>query len=322
MLQASRSLRHPGGRIPLFGDQDSGRVIPAGFDRPPSHDNLLWLGCGVLGLDAPLPGDPHPELAWTLGSAIWLDAATRPHSDDPGARVFLDSGFHVLAGENWHTVVNCHSRRARSRNAHAHNDTLSFELSIGGVPLIVDSGTYSYSGDPAARNRFRAAAAHNVTVLDGEEPVPIDPALLFELAPGLGCRLEHRCESPARSELVAVARDYLRLPSPVMVRRMFVLERDGRGALSIEDELLGAGTHTVTSHLHTAPGTKVRLRGRVAELRLRSARVRISFGGCDGVRLTESEVSDRYGVRERAPLLTAVAEVELPHRLGYRISVQ
>jgi hypothetical protein len=43
----------------------------------------------------------------------------------------------------------------------------SFELTIGGRPVIVDSGVYQYQGE--WRNRFRATAAHNTVEIDGRD---------------------------------------------------------------------------------------------------------------------------------------------------------
>lgn len=50
---------------------------------------------------------------------------------------------------------------------HAHADTLSFELSLYGQRLIVNSGTSLY-GNCAERLRQRGTAAHNTVVIDGE----------------------------------------------------------------------------------------------------------------------------------------------------------
>ena len=52
---------------------------------------------------------------------------------------------------------------------HGHNDVLSFDLSAAGAPLLVDSGTYTYTADPAARQAMRSTAAHNALRIDGQE---------------------------------------------------------------------------------------------------------------------------------------------------------
>ena len=51
--------------------------------------------------------------------------------------------------------------------AHAHADTLSFELSFKGRRVFVNSGTSEY-GLSAERQRQRGTAAHNTLVLDEE----------------------------------------------------------------------------------------------------------------------------------------------------------
>jgi len=50
---------------------------------------------------------------------------------------------------------------------HAHADTLSFELSLFGQRVLVNSGTSGYGGG-AERLRQRGTAAHNTVVVDGE----------------------------------------------------------------------------------------------------------------------------------------------------------
>lgn len=50
---------------------------------------------------------------------------------------------------------------------HGHADTLSFELSLFGRRVFVNSGTSQY-GEDAERQRQRSTAAHNTVVVDGE----------------------------------------------------------------------------------------------------------------------------------------------------------
>jgi hypothetical protein len=54
----------------------------------------------------------------------------------------------------------------RGRGGHGHLDALSFEAWIEGEPAIRDSGTGTYTGDPALRNALRAITAHTVVIVD------------------------------------------------------------------------------------------------------------------------------------------------------------
>lgn len=51
---------------------------------------------------------------------------------------------------------------------HAHADTLTFELSLFGQRVIVDSGTSTYEKS-AERQRQRGTAAHNTVTIDGQD---------------------------------------------------------------------------------------------------------------------------------------------------------
>ena len=51
---------------------------------------------------------------------------------------------------------------------HAHADTLSFEVSLDGKRVLVNSGTSQY-GDGPERLRQRGTAAHNTVVVDGQD---------------------------------------------------------------------------------------------------------------------------------------------------------
>ena len=51
---------------------------------------------------------------------------------------------------------------------HVHNDTLSFELSVGRERFIVDKGVYDYSAGPR-RAEARSIRSHNTPSVDGLE---------------------------------------------------------------------------------------------------------------------------------------------------------
>lgn len=321
MLDVSAAVRHGDGRIPAFGDGDGGRVLPGGCARPATHDHLLWLGAVLLDRARPLPGQPDPEVAWTLGAPAWRRAATLAGPAPAPPAAFPAGGIYVLDGGGAHAVVRCGGVGQNGNGGHAHNDLMSFELSYRGMPLVVDSGTYSYTADPAARNEMRAAAAHNGVVVDGLDPNPIDPRWLFRLRQLANPAVIEWRKDAGGARLVAEHDGYRRLERPLTHRRTLALDA-ARGSLSVSDELLGSGRHQARAPLHLAPGTTVARSGeRSFELERGGERARIDFWPESlAVEVEEGWFAPTYGVRERAPVLVARLDAEAPVSFGYTIA--
>jgi hypothetical protein len=322
MAAVSRSVRHRNGRIPLFGDQDSGRIMPEGFSRPPTHDNLLWLAAAGEQTERDLEGPVHPEVAWTFGVERWRKTAGLPPGQPGGSSAFPEGGIFVFDTPRTHLVIRCGDVGQNGAGGHSHNDVLSYELSVDGVPLIVDSGTYAYTSDVSARNEFRSTQAHNTVRIDGAEIHPIDPERVFELPRFARVKIESCDLEDDPLELIGSHDGYRRLEPPCKHRRRFSLAAT-TGELTIRDELSGAGTHSAESFLHCAPGAVLRRTSdRAVELELGSVRATISFNDVAGeeLKVEEGWVSDEYGVRERGAVLVARVVRNLPASLGYTIT--
>ncbi len=316
MLDVSRAVRHPGGRIPQFGDNDSGRVLPASPSRPPTHDHLLWLGAALLGGERPLASTPDPEVAWTFGLGAWHSANDLLGTAGPARCGFPDGGLYVLAGEEAKAVVHCGGVGQNGNGGHAHNDALSFELSYS-QPLIVDSGTYAYTFDPAARNAFRSTAAHNTVEVDDAEINPIITDELFRLPGVAHPRVRQWTVEPEATRLVVSHQGYRRLPGRVIHQRSFELDRR-TDTLSVADELAGLGDCHARSYVHLAEGVELSAVD-PSHFILRSAdvSVEIGFEGFDEVLVKEGWVSASYGERTATSVLVGCKSCHLPARFGY-----
>lgn len=318
MVEASRALRHPDGRLPQIGDSDSGRVLPSTFERGPTLDHLLWLGAATLDLRRPFPEEPNEEVAWTLGANAWQRLAHQPVVEPHSRTEFADSGFYVLQSERMHVVVRCGDIGQNGNGGHAHNDLFSFELSHG-PSLIVDSGTYAYTSDPEARNQFRGTASHNTVVVAETEINPMIKTRLFRLKQVAQPHVEAWEETSERVRLAAWHDGYSRLSPGVIHRREFILDRM-TDKFQVVDDLVGQGVRDAKTYLHFPSNTAVTPTddgGWLAERA--SARASIHFFGVERVLLAEGWVSDRFGVRETAPVLVGLIEGPLPLRFGYRV---
>ncbi len=319
MLAASRALRHPDGRVPQIGDGDSGRVLPAGFEREPTFDHLLWLGAAILDGSRPDDGWPHEELAWTLGLEAWNQVQSLPLALEEKSQAFPLGGFFVMRSGSTHLVVRCGDVGQNGNGGHSHNDVLSFDL-WHDVPVVVDSGTYVYTSDPAARNTFRSTASHNTVSVDRAEINPIVARDLFKLDQFARPRVELFEDGSERVRLVASHDGFRRLEPPVVHRRAFSLDR-ADGGVEILDELLGQGEQRAESFLHLAVDTSVeRIGDHEFVLSRGEHAMTLACWGTSEVDVTEGWASDRFGERERAAVLVAYVHGPLPLRFGWRFA--
>jgi len=91
-----------------------------------------------------------------------------------------DAGWYVFQNDQIHVQIVCGNKGKKS-SGHAHNDKLSFCLQVGGDDILVDPGTYFYTSNLEARNRFRKTSSHNTVVVDGKEQNPFLPGAHFAL---------------------------------------------------------------------------------------------------------------------------------------------
>lgn len=271
MFAASRAWCSERGLAPQVGDNDSGRVFPFREREDLEHGYLAALGAGLFG-DASLAGGDYPdEAAWLLGRAgLERYRALRPAPPSPSVS-YPDGGFHVLRGAGAVVTVSAGPQGQGGVGGHSHNDKLSFELHLGGHPVIVDPGTGTYTRDISLRNVFRSTAAHNTLQLDDAELLAMDPARPFALAGDTRARVEVFQPGPELDRLTVRHDGYRVLPAPVGVERTFHLDKRER-ALAVMDVLIGTGMHTVVSRMHL-PDTQARLRAPTSEEVARALRV-------------------------------------------------
>ena len=318
MVGASLAVRGPGGRTPAFGDADDGRVLPASSRRSSTHDHLLWAAAGLLGTPRPADGEPAAEVAWNFGLEAWRRAADAPGAPAPRSIAFRDGGVYVLAGEAVRAAVRCGGVGQNGNGGHAHNDLLSYELSYD-RPVVIDSGSYVYSADPAARNSFRSTAAHSTVVVDGEEINPIAPGELFRLR-GLAQPTVLGWEAGEATTSLRASHDgYRRLDAGVIHERGFELDH-ATGELRVADLLRGSGDVAASCRVHLAPDTRPVAVSEHA-FSLCDGAVELEFSG-EGIEVAiePGEISPSYGVREPAPVIVATVSGELPLRFGHRFS--
>jgi hypothetical protein len=173
MARFSRHLTQANGQVPQFGDNDNGRFIklipewPTAeplTTAPEEEDHLCQAGL-VAALDALLPGSdavkrPEGAVVRALAGGQRLTAAAPTGADTAGV-AYRDFGLYRLANDVFTAWVRCGAVGQNGNGGHAHNDQLSLVLTVGGLSLLVDPGTYLYTPLPHHRNAFRSPRRHN-----------------------------------------------------------------------------------------------------------------------------------------------------------------
>jgi hypothetical protein len=261
----------------------------------------------------------------------------------PSSAIFPAAGFYFFSSPRLRGSVRCGPLGVNGWANHAHNDQLSFELACDGHPVIVDPGSYCYSGDAAARNRFRSARAHNSPVVDGAEQNRFWPGLLFRMVDDTQSRALRWSASPRGMEFEGQHAGYRRLPQRVTVRRWLCLHRAANSVL-VADTVAGRGGADVEWFFQIAPGTTVeRMRAPGAEALAPPAALRrrgfqqlyahsqwrigplclriLSTAPAPALslqaELIEGEFAPSYGTRIAAPRLRVAAAVALPVRIAF-----
>jgi Heparinase II/III-like protein/Heparinase II/III N-terminus len=273
MVAFLAAVTRPDGLMPQVGDADDGRLhIFDGGKKVTPQDGRHIFGPASVMFDQPawmaLAGDVGPwESAW-WGFDV-TGTSRPPHRAESRGRHFPHAGIAVARSEAGHYLIVTNGVVGTNGfGNHKHNDQLSFEYHQGGTPLIVDPGSYVYTCDPDARNRFRSTAYHNTAAIDGVEQNDLRPDFLFRLFETANAETVSFEDGPEAVEYVGRHHGYERLPEPVSHERRFRFTKSD-GELRIVDRFTGRGAHTFRWHFHLAPGisaertgeTSVRLTG-------------------------------------------------------------
>ena len=134
---------------------------------------------------------------------------------------------------------------------HAHADTLSFELSLFGQRVVVNTGTSVY-GTGKQRQLERGTAAHATVVVDGENSSEVWGG--FRVARRAKVFNREQGEKEGVLHLSACHDGYKRLAGKPIHCREWLFEE---GVMTVKDTISGKGCHEVMSLLPLHPDVTV-----------------------------------------------------------------
>jgi hypothetical protein len=175
LLDHLMHLTRPDGTTPFVGDDDGGRLSMLDERRADDFRAALSNGAALFGRAdyKHVAGEVAEETLWLQGRA-GLDAFDALGAREPAetSRAFPEGGYYVMrdgwAKDSNYMLLDCGPHGAGEiGSGHGHADALSFELAARGRTLLVDPGTFTYTGSSEWRDRFRSSTSHNTLALDG-----------------------------------------------------------------------------------------------------------------------------------------------------------
>ncbi|HMQ52347.1 MAG TPA: alginate lyase family protein [Anaerolineae bacterium] len=313
MLEVIPLLTDRGGHLPRYGDSDEGMALQL---QALGHRREAWLyhaGRALLGAKVPIPAQGRLGAA-LLGLPTISEQSWQPPAVESVG--FADAGLYLLA-QRRHSprevfvLADAGPHGYLSLAAHAHADALSFTLSVGGRPILIDPGTYVYHTDWAWRQYFRGSRAHNTLVVDGlDQSLQAGPFLWSHKAE---TTVHHWQVDQHSADLLASHNGYRALG--VIHRRRLTLTDE---KLLVSDVLEGTGVHQIALYFHFAPECQIEFLS-ASELMIQHAEVQISLALPPSLQVElhyGSEAlgwfSPGFGRKTKAYALMARTQVQLP----------
>jgi hypothetical protein len=297
MIDFLAGITRPDGLMPQVGDADDGRLHLFTSVTTPQDPRHLLGPAGVM-FDDPswvaLGGeDGRWEAAW------WgLDAGADVRAAAPArSRLFPDAGLAVMHANRSYLLVTNGIVGTKGFGNHKHNDQLSFEYHHDGVPLVVDPGSFVYTSDFDARNRFRGTRVHNTIAIDDVEQNDLKPEWIFRLFESSLAEHVRFDDDPQSIAYTGRHHGYERLAGPVLHERTLRLSK-ADGSMVVIDRLAGAGVHRFRWHFHLAPGVTAERGDSHVLLRAQGRSWRLSHATALQTLIQPAEYSPSYGVKQ------------------------
>jgi hypothetical protein len=293
-------ITRPDGTTPFFGDDDGGRLVM--LDDRPANDFRAVLSTGAVLFKRAdykfVAGEAAEETLWLLGTE-GLRAFDELESEEPAneSAAFADGGYYIMR-DGWSPAANyllfdC-GPHGWANCGHAHADALSIELAAGGQTLLVDPGTFTYTGGKELRDWFRSSTAHNTVTVDGQSSSI--PAGTFSWKIKTACERTAWIEHERFTYVSGRHNGYEQLAKPGTHTRSILFLKNDYWVL--QDQIDLSGQHQIEQWFHfdsSASPDRLQI---------------VSFAENGGWRTEEGWVSHCYGKKAPAPIRVFSATAE------------
>jgi uncharacterized heparinase superfamily protein len=232
---------------------------------------------------------------------------------------YPDTGYYVMSADSGNRMlIDCGPIGPDYQPGHSHCDTLSFELSLKGRRVIVDSGCSQYE-DSEIRKYNRGNRGHNTIMIDGENQSEVWSS--------------HRCARRAKPLYAELDRQsdgtlffkgahdgYRRLKGRPIHHRSVKWLND---TILIEDRIEGHGRHDIESRLHIHPDLQVVPDENRVEIKDNDQTyLTISLAGMGRIEVVEGWYCPEFGLKHKCAVVKADYKNEsLPFKTGWELAL-
>ena len=174
-------------------------------------------------------------------------------SNKDGITVLRESGYSRVQSTDVVALIDRAAIGPDYLPGHAHADTLSFELSLFGQRVIVNSGTSIY-GIGIDRQQERSTAAHSTIMIDEEDSSEVWKG--FRVARRARIIKSTEQQSNDLIQISASHDGYKRLAGKPIHYREWIFEKS---KLTINDKITGKGVHAIKSILPLHPSVVIKV---------------------------------------------------------------
>jgi Heparinase II/III-like protein/Heparinase II/III N-terminus len=310
--RALRALTRPDGTIARVGDDDGGRTLPLCTLPHGDMSDTLWRASVALGDNSirPMSMNGLDSLLWLEGASAFDAMRQVPTAQEAvKSLAFRDGGLILLAEstagtDSGHALLfDCGPHGALS-HAHSHADALAIDLSVSGVPLLVDAGTGAYVGP--SRQKFRSTSAHNTVTVDGVDSS--EQGTAFKWRTVAKTQIEGFGISSGATWVAASHFGYMRLADPVRHHRTIL--RIDRHYWLMLDALSAHAPHEISLTFQAAPNAAVsRIGNAQFEIVADIASMRIALDPRFTSNIERRAVSPAYALELPADAVVASATI-------------
>ncbi|MBI3351076.1 MAG: alginate lyase family protein [Nitrospirae bacterium] len=237
------------------------------------------------------------------------------HQSAEGCPVMVkkDFGLYILKSKRIRLTLDCGAIGPDYLPGHAHCDTLSYELWINGQPLVVDTGTFEYSG--LRRRIDRSTLSHNTVMIDRAEQHEIWKEHRvarrgYPLSPSIK-------EEKGKITFEGGHDGFCRLSGKPVHWRSVSLEESE--TLEIKDDVTGQGRHLIESFVHFHPDVELNLeKDGKGTLSLKGEKTFFEMWNFDSYQIEESFFCPEFGLKIPNKRIRMIKEGKLPLDIGVR----